>query len=55
MTVGVWRLGDRPLLPVQNLQLPCQITLLPNNQFLGAEPEFKELESSSKRLLMPDF
>lgn len=46
----------RPFLQlVQNLQLPCKTTLIPNNQFLWTETEFKDWASSRKRLLMEDF
>ncbi len=48
--------NDRPFLQlVQNLQLPCKITLIPNNQFLWTETKFKDWASSRKRLLMEDF
>lgn len=48
--------NDRPFLHLlQNLQLPCKITLIPNNQFLWTETEFKDWASSRKRLLMEDF
>ncbi|MEZ2227766.1 MAG: cryptochrome/photolyase family protein [Microcoleus sp.] len=48
--------SDRPFLQkIQNLQLPCQITLIANNQFLWSEAEFKDWASSRKRLLMEDF
>jgi len=48
--------NDRPFLQlVQNLQLPCQTTLIPNNQFFWTETEFKDWPSSRKRLLIDDF
>jgi len=48
--------NDRPFLQlVQNLQLPCKLTIVPNNQFLWTETEFKDWASSRKRLLMEDF
>ncbi|MCZ0903952.1 cryptochrome/photolyase family protein, partial [Microcoleus sp. HI-ES] len=54
--VRVMAPNDRPFLQlVQNLQLPCKITLSPNNQFLWTETEFKDWASSRKRLLMEDF
>lgn len=54
--VRVMAPNDRPFLQiVQNLQLPCQITLIPNNHFLWTETEFKDWASSRKRLLMEDF
>jgi len=54
--VRVMAPNDRPFLQlVQNLQLPCKITLIPNNQFLWTETEFKDWASSRKRLLMEDF
>ena len=47
----VMALNDRPFLQlIQNLQLPWKITLLPNNQFLWTETEFKDWASTSKRL-----
>lgn len=54
--VRVMAPNDRPFLQiVQNLQLPCKTTLIPNNQFLWTETEFKDWASSRKRLLMEDF
>src|SRR4028118_383828 len=51
--VRVMAPNDRPFLQmVQNLQLPCKTTLIPNNQFLWTETEFKDWASSRKRLLM---
>jgi Uncharacterized protein related to deoxyribodipyrimidine photolyase len=48
--------NNRPFLQlIQNLQLPCKLTLIANNQFLCRETEFKEWASSRKRLLMEDF
>ena len=48
--------NDRPFLQlIQNLQLPCKLTLIANNQFLWSETEFKDWASSRKRLLMEDF
>ena len=54
--VRVMAPNDRPFLQiVQNLRLPCKTTLIPNNQFLWTETEFKDWASSRKRLLMEDF
>ncbi|MBW4496003.1 MAG: cryptochrome/photolyase family protein [Oscillatoria princeps RMCB-10] len=48
--------ADRPFSQlIQNLQLPCQLTLLPNNHFLWSEEEFKQWAKKRKRLLMEDF
>jgi deoxyribodipyrimidine photolyase-related protein len=41
--VRVMAPNDRPFLQiVQNLRLPCKTTLIPNNQFLWTETEFKD-------------
>lgn len=54
--VRVMAPNDRPFLQiVQNLRPPCKTTLIPNNQFLWTETEFKDWASSRKRLLMEDF
>jgi deoxyribodipyrimidine photolyase-related protein len=54
--VRVMAPNDRPFLHiVQNLQLPCKTTLIPNNQFLWTETEFKDWASSRKPLLIEDF
>ncbi|BAZ49238.1 deoxyribodipyrimidine photolyase-related protein [Nostoc sp. NIES-4103] len=48
--------NDRPFSKmIQSLELPCQITLIPNNQFLWSTEEFNNWASSRKRLLMEDF
>ncbi|UBF28867.1 cryptochrome/photolyase family protein [Kovacikia minuta CCNUW1] len=48
--------NDRPFLGlIQSLQLPCQVTLVPNNHFLWSEDEFHQWAKSRKRLLMEDF
>ena len=48
--------NDRPFSQmIQNLELSCQITLIPNNQFLWSTEEFNNWASSRKRLLMEDF
>ncbi len=40
---------------IQNLKLPCQITLVPNHHFLWNAEEFKNWGKRRKRLLMEDF
>jgi deoxyribodipyrimidine photolyase-related protein len=48
--------NDQPFIQIiQNLQLPCPITLIPNNQFLWSTEEFTDWAKSRKRLLMEDF
>lgn len=48
--------NDKPFIQIiQNLQLPCQITLIPNNQFLWCTEKFTAWAKSRKRLLMEDF
>jgi deoxyribodipyrimidine photolyase-related protein len=48
--------NDQPFTQIiQNLQLPCQITLIPNNQFLWSTEKFTAWAKSRKRLLMEDF
>ncbi len=48
--------NDKPFTQIiQNLQLPCPITLIPNNQFLWSTTEFINWAKSRKRLLMEDF
>lgn len=48
--------NDIPFLQlIQNLKLPCQITLVPNNHFLWNPKEFKKWAKPRKRLLMEDF
>ncbi len=48
--------NDRPFAQlIQNLELPCQINLIPNNLFLWSETEFKQWQKNRKRLLMEDF
>lgn len=48
--------NDRPFLTlIQSLDLPCQITLVPNNHFLWSDNEFCQWASPRKRLLMEDF
>lgn len=47
---------NRPFsLLIENLQLACPITFIPNNHFLWSSEEFKEWANSRKRLLMEDF
>jgi deoxyribodipyrimidine photolyase-related protein len=40
---------------IENLQLDCKITLIPNNQFLWSREEFASWAKNRKRLLMEDF
>ncbi len=48
--------ADRPFTQViQSLQLPCPITLIPNNHFLWSDSEFQQWASKRKRLLLEDF
>ena len=47
---------DRPFLDrINNLNLACKITLLPDNHFLWSRQEFEDWAKSRKRLLMEDF
>ncbi|MEM9771623.1 MAG: cryptochrome/photolyase family protein [Cyanobacteria bacterium P01_D01_bin.73] len=47
---------DRPFLKViESLDLPCELEILPNNQFLWSEEELLEWFGKRKRLLMEDF
>jgi deoxyribodipyrimidine photolyase-related protein len=48
--------ADRPFAHlIENLNLGCQITLVPNNHFLWSQDEFEGWAKSRKRLLMEDF
>ncbi|MEA5582036.1 cryptochrome/photolyase family protein [Nodularia harveyana UHCC-0300] len=48
--------NDRPFSQIiQNLDLPCEISLIPNNHFLWNTAEFNNWASGRKRLLMEDF
>ena len=48
--------NDKPFLQIiENLKLPCDINLLPNNQFLWSSEEFSQWAENRKRLLMEDF
>ncbi|TAF02886.1 MAG: cryptochrome/photolyase family protein [Nostocales cyanobacterium] len=48
--------NDRPFMAIiENLALPCQITLLPNNLFLWSREDFQDWAKNRKRLLMEDF
>lgn len=40
---------------IENLQLSCQINLIPNNQFLWSREDFHGWAKNRKRLLMEDF
>lgn len=47
---------DRPFAQlIEQLRLPCQITLMPNNRFIWNDEEFKQWAGSRKRLIMEDF
>jgi len=48
--------NDKPFLKtIEDLTLACDITLLPNNQFLWSREEFDQWVKNRKRLLMEDF
>ena len=48
--------SDRPFRQlIQALDLPCDITILPNNQFLWQDGEFKQWAKGRKNLLMEYF
>jgi deoxyribodipyrimidine photolyase-related protein len=48
--------NDKPFLEIlNNLQIQCKITLVPNNQFLWTEEEFLNWAKPRKRLIMEDF
>jgi deoxyribodipyrimidine photolyase-related protein len=48
--------SDRPFARlIQTLDLPCDITLVPNNQFLWAADEFRQWATGRKTLLMEYF
>ena len=48
--------NDKPFLQIiENLKLPCDINLLPNNQFLWSQEDFNQWAKNRKRLLMEDF
>ena len=48
--------NDKPFLQIiENLKLSCDITLVPNNQFLWSAEEFNDWAKNRKRLLMEDF
>lgn len=47
---------DRPFTQlIQRLDLPCAVTLTPNNRFIWQDQEFIDWAKSHKRLLMEDF
>jgi deoxyribodipyrimidine photolyase-related protein len=47
---------DRPFAYlIQSLELPCKVTLTPNNRFIWQDQEFVDWAKSRKRLLMEDF
>ncbi|MEO1376207.1 MAG: cryptochrome/photolyase family protein [Cyanobacteria bacterium J06635_10] len=48
--------NDKPFLKtIEDLNLPCDITKIPNNQFLWSGEEFNNWAKNRKRLLMEDF
>ncbi|MGF1499972.1 MAG: cryptochrome/photolyase family protein [Elainellaceae cyanobacterium] len=48
--------SDRPFLKfIRSLDLPCALTLLPNNHFLWSEADFSEWAAGRKSLLMESF
>ena len=48
--------SDRPFTQlIQALDLPCVVSLLPNNHFLWTEAEFRQWAQGRKRLLLEDF
>ena len=48
--------NDKPFLrSIQDLELSCEINLIPNNQFLWSEADFKDWKKNRKRLVMEDF
>ena len=52
----VMKPNDKPFLEViKNLQIPCDITIIPNNLFIWHETEFQAWAKNRKRLLMEDF
>ena len=52
---------DKPFLQIiqnlelQDLNLPCKVTIVPNNHFLWNKAEFQNWATGRKRLLMEDF
>lgn len=47
---------DRPFARfLQTLDLPCALTLVPQNHFLWSDAEFQQWATSRKRMLMEDF
>ncbi len=52
----VMKPNDKPFLQIiESLKIPCEITIIPNNNFLWSETEFKKWAKGRKRLLMEDF
>ena len=48
--------NDRPFTQlIQQLELPCSVTLTPNNRFIWSEGDFRQWAGGRKRLLMEDF
>ncbi len=48
--------SDRPFISlIQSLDLPCKLTLLPNNHFLWSSADFEQWASGRKTLLMEYF
>ncbi|GGA06110.1 cryptochrome/photolyase family protein [Okeania sp. KiyG1] len=54
--IRVMKPNDKPFLEViKNLQIPCDIKIIPNNLFIWHETEFQAWAKKRKRLLMEDF
>ncbi len=48
--------NDKPFLKtIKDLTLPCDVNIIPNNQFLWSGEEFNNWAKNRKRLLMEDF
>ena len=55
-TLQVMEPSDRPFLAfLQNLDLPCDLEVIPNNHFLWSIADFEDWASSRKSLLMESF
>ncbi|MGB3513615.1 MAG: cryptochrome/photolyase family protein [Microcoleaceae cyanobacterium] len=54
--IRVMKPNDKPFLQIiENLKIPCKLTIISNNHFLWSETEFKTWATGRKRLLMEDF
>ncbi|MBW4693308.1 MAG: cryptochrome/photolyase family protein [Lyngbya sp. HA4199-MV5] len=48
--------NDRPFARfIESFQLPCTVTLVPNNHFIWSEADFRKWAGDRKRLVMEDF